>query len=892
MEPPCELRIIRVTWPRKDQYTEVQTAQDPIPLEYDGNAWVAELPAYPKVVGSLYGQLGVTLASATAVPCLLNANDEPFPLTLIHAPDGRDWWIEKGQWKKLKGSGYHDAPLSRHAGDARLRVGDYLIRLRISPTGFTGEEFETLLDEFRSGAWQLILDPMSPTRATNQHRDGGIDPAFLAAVATFIQHAGRAFDQPHRELREIRELQPIERVRPHAGTFRALAVRGAPRMVSGRGHAPSFNTPENRQLLTMCTKLQRTLNGLFEGAKGAANDFENRAKAGEQRAKEIERTIGLAKVDRRRLVRMIEELESDRSSYCLGVQRLLTQPPDGLVIHHVEHRVTKDVDRDKYGEVGFWSTLSMVNGTACSTKSYRFIFREDIELIKSVFRKGFIYQVAGNFRNIFKPETNRYGEWGKVEVLRLSNIDSNLERLISEQISSLKNRETTLAREDFQIRLNSKDTEEQRLDLAEALRSAERLSAAGIVWAEVTDQLKPLAQQVSNLVKRASGLGIQASRHAAFTGSMTYVLNPDYRSALAAFRRALEVAGLTTSQLEGLLRLEDLGILDLPIVYERWCLLRIVSVLREHFRLTPPPELRDNLLGCVTDRGVLSLRFEGDAIRRDLLLEYQPRLPREGLPEKQCPNPDFMLTVLPRNDDDAIDGNPHPNLVVDAKYKPFVPIEESGPSRSLVDELDELIGRKQYHEPGDHRVFVLHPGNGSDAAGRVADYCHFGGSHLVADSEYRKPWDQSSPDHRYGAVLLRPGVTDPLIRLILMHLYLGIDDSLGAFTTRSPSYPLICPACGGAEMTHEPPSGIPITTHTGRAQWCTGCGRMLVWNYSGGCGTHLFKLGGYWTFHETHPLNPYNIRCYHCGDYMSIPEEIPESDQSDDPHGAGVPSWP
>jgi hypothetical protein len=536
--------------------------------------------------------------------------------------------------------------------------------------------------------------------------------------------------------------------------------------------------------------------------------------------------------------------------------------------------------------------LSSVNRIARSAERYRFIFNEDINTVGSVFRKGRSYQIAGHFRNIFKPNDNRYGDWGKVEVLSLTSIDSNVEQKISLEINSLRGRNAALARDGFLVHLNTNDTEDQHRDLAEAKRSAERLRAAGVIWKGVQDELTPLTHQVSALEKRASGLGIQEARRTAFTGSMTYVLNPDYRGALGAFRNALEASGLTASQLDGLLRLEDLGILDLPAVYERWCLLRIVAVLREHFRFTAPRDIRDRLLNCVTDHGTLSLQFEGEAFERDLLLEYQVRLPREGVPEKQCPNPDFMLTLLPRRGNDAKGDHPHPRLVLDAKCKPFAPIEEVGAGRSLVDELDELIGRKQYQEPGDHRVFVLHPGSGPDVTARVPDYCHFGGSHLVANAEDRKLWDQAPPDHRYGAVLLRPGVTDPLIRLIIMHLYLGLDDSLDAYTNRSPHYPLICPACGGTEMSHEPPPGSPRTDHVGRAKWCTGCGRMLVWNFSGGCGTHLFKLGGYWTFHETHPLNPYNIRCPHCGDYMSIPEETPEADEVDGPYGWQESRWP
>ena len=72
------------------------------------------------------------------------------------------------------------------------------------------EPLEVLFDEFRNGAWQLILDPKSPTQAIDRRTDGGIDPEFLNAVAVFIRSAGRALDQPHRELREVREPQRVE----------------------------------------------------------------------------------------------------------------------------------------------------------------------------------------------------------------------------------------------------------------------------------------------------------------------------------------------------------------------------------------------------------------------------------------------------------------------------------------------------------------------------------------------------------------------------------------------------------------------------------------------------------------------------------------------------------
>lgn len=897
MEAPCELRIIRVIWARKDQHTDVQAAQAPIPLEYDGQVWVAEVPAWPSVDGTTHGQLAVALPKGASAPCLLLGDDTPSPLKLIQAPDGRDWWIENGDWDRKKR--YHDAPLCRHAGEARLRVGTHLIRLRIAPTGFTSNEFDRLLEEFRNGAWQLILYPLSPTQATDRRGDGGIDPAFLDAVAAFVRHAGRALDQPHRELREEPQLQRLERVRPTAGTFRELSARGAPRLVTGRGHAASFNTPENRRLLAMCSRLRRTLSGLLAGAKGAAADFQRRAQADDNRAEAMRQTIGVAKVDERKLARLIEEAESDLRYYAQAVHRLVAGYKDGTPSRSVEVRVTKEVNAE-YGRIGFWSAVSAVDGAPRSDLRYRFNFDEDIGLLQAVFRKGIRYKIAGSFSIICNPSTNSLGDWGKAEVLRVHSIDSGFEHAVSEQISALNNFRARLACSDYKIALtNKKDMDDQRRDLAEAQRSAERLRVAAETICAVARLLAPLVGQLASLERRAGVLGIKLANRTGLTGSMTWVMNPDYRGALGAFRSALERAGLKASELDGLLRLQDLGILDLPMVYERWCLLRIVAVLRDYFHLTPPGDLRERLLGSVTSRGkvrnTLSLRFEGQAIQRDVVLEYQPRLVREGRPRTEWPNPDFMLTVLPRDGKGAAGANPHPRMVLDAKCKRFAALGETGGGLSLVEELDDLLGqnrKKRYHEPGDHRVFVLHPGPSPAAAERAEDYGHLGGSYMVPEVEKRKPWDQAPPDHRYGAVLVRPGLGDPLIRLILMHLYLGLDDSCDVYTKRSPEWPLICPACGGTEMTHEPPPGTWTTHHPGRARWCVGCGQMLVWNFSGGCGTHLYKLGGHWTFHDTHPLNPYNIRCPHCGDFMSIPEVAPEPDKFDETYEWGEPSWP
>jgi pyrethroid hydrolase len=862
-KPPCELRIIRVTWAKKNQPLSVQVADDPIDIEPDGNGWVSEISAYPVVPSAGPGQLAVKYDGAE-VPALLTADDQPVKMEAISFADGSRWWIENGQWRPRKAGGYHDAPLCRHVGEARLRLGDSHIRLRVSAPGFAGEDFDALLEEFRNGAWQLILDPMSPARGTDRRADGGIDPAFLKAVSAFIRSASRALDQPHRELREVKESQPIQRVRPHPGTFRELAVRGAPRQISGRGHVASFDTPENRQLLSMCVRLGRTLKGLAAGAEGATRDLLSRARRAEERVDQLQASLGRARVDPRRLDHLIEELEGQRSEYQRNLGQLITGAPANTKLYPMDIPNPK-VDAS-HGEAGFWYNSWSECG---EPEGVRLNFDTDLRTLASVFDKRCKYRIVGTFTRERSGTSDRGRRWSIWRVCHLTEIASDTAQQLQREITKLQAQRSSLSERDFWIALNSRETDEQRRDIGEARKSARRLHAASETWRQTTVHLRPLAYQLRALADRARDMGIRERRTTGFTGSMTYVQNPDYRGAVAAYRRALENAGLEASQLDGLLRLEDLGILDLPRIYERWCLLRLVAVLREHFNLLPPAGLQQQMLGSILKDQTLSLRFEGPEIGRDVLLEYQPRLSRADRPRAQWPTPDFSMEVIPR-DDRQPQGSPHCKLVLDAKCKPFRPIGDREPGPCLIDELHELIDRRGYTEPGDNRVFVLHPGRGPDSAADRFGYCRYGGNHLVADGELRPSWDQGPPNHMRGAVLLRPGVTDPLIRLILMHLYLGLDDSLSAYDSRPPAFRPVCPTCGGAEMTDQPPPDTRSTDHPGRAQWCVRCDQMVVWNYSGGCGTHLWKLGGYWTFHETHPLNPYNILCPHCGDYMSV----------------------
>jgi len=526
-------------------------------------------------------------------------------------------------------------------------------------------------------------------------------------------------------------------------------------------------------------------------------------------------------------------------------------------------------------EVGCWSELLMVDGRQRKPERIRLVFNHAQGVLAEIFGKGDVYTVHAAFERI-EDVCPREGR--PLKRLRLTDLVDIRCSSLDDAISRLQAEQRSLKRNQYRRRLGGREKAEQRRDREAEARRARRYRSAGEFWGTRSTALEPLMLQLDALIARAGSLGIALRPMPTLSGSMTYVQNPDYRGALSAYRRALEAADLDGSILDQLLRLDDVGILDLPMVYERWCLLKIIRVLHEHFGLLPESGYRGNLFQRIAlewrAHATLAIRFEGAAIQRDVLLEYQPRL---DYPKGRHRTPDFALTIIPHDEDSTYlqssgldKASGYAKLVLDAKCKRFDPFLSDEGGAGLADELQELIAVRQYDQGDHNRVFVLHPGRDSDSNRDWRRFCHYGAWYFRPDLDLgeRSGWDRAAPDHRHGAVLLRPGAGDHLIRLLTLHIYLGLDDSLGGYNKHPPRLPPVCPACGGHDLMDDRSSESRPSDLVGTALWCKDCGQMIVRNASGGGGTRVWEVGGDWTFHETHPLNPYNIKCPHCGDYM------------------------
>ena len=90
--------------------------------------------------------------------------------------------------------------------------------------------------------------------------------------------------------------------------------------------------------------------------------------------------------------------------------------------------------------------------------------------------------------------------------------------------------------------------------------------------------------------------------------------------------------------------------MDIPRIYERWCLLMIIQVLCEHYDFIFSEEDKEDLFDALVrewkSNKMCSIQLKNKNLDRDILLEYESTLPNGT-------KPDFVLKVINRSKSDS-----------------------------------------------------------------------------------------------------------------------------------------------------------------------------------------------------------------------------------------------
>lgn len=890
---PFEIRLVAVRWAAKDQIRSVQTAAHPLQVERkadgaDANGFTVDVPAYPQLAGGTPAQFGVWSRHDERPSLQTDGGSvELFPVKDMAT--GRTWWIEKGAWRRLNSDegdpGYHDAPTCRHVGTVLMTVGSSTCRLDIASSSFLDTELKSILQDFRDQCWQLIVDSSSPAHVAHDQRSSVASSEFIQRAQRVVAAVRQVLEMPHGELREVLERQSRRRVRPVRQTFRELAVRGAPRHVTGRGHTRDLDVPENRYVAALVWRLLQVVHAQIRTGTARHRRIEQRVSEIDTQVHQMAEGVAVVHPDRLETFARVQEKQAEGWQKQI---RAMLPLPEGRA-------------RAEGTESG---TISLTVSTLLSkdTESLR-LFANDVEGVEKQKDTTFDLFAFTCAETVLEGGLSLLDEGSRYEVDALFDLEtknSKRQRLGAywtiygvddvRLIESKELREAKRLRKEA-ARMRQKGGGRQRVRLQRSWEQREQererqslitrrsfFSEQMAAWEQRVGALEDLKADLHQVHRRLEAAGVKSRPDTSYPGTMVFVQNPHYRAAHAAFEKIKASSGSDDRLFDRLHSLEDLGIIDLPMVYERWCLLELIRVFRQDYGydiyqstddgIERYPEWATDLISTVTvgrEKPFSILLQNKHSHRRIVKLTYQPHL-------ENGKRPDFQLQIGGWEREDI--SLKTVRVILDAKCKSYGREAERRDIDALGEDMRKLVIEKDYEErerKEPNHVFILHP----DEAAVAQPYTHqewalashYGGSPAFG-------WQQEFPMHRIGAVRVHPRSSDHLKRLVYQLLTYPVEkiQSTNKGEYR-PQQKVFCPECGGTAFDvqkHRTKGGGQKYYYTCRDVMCE---HFFVINYCQGCSYRLWKHGSHWTFHDTHPVSPYNVKCPSCGSYAIDDDE-------------------
>lgn len=848
-EPAFELRLINISWLDRNKISSIRLAKDVIDIEHESNMeFYAETFSYPSIDNNLKAQLSIRIFDEATIPVQLLQDGTEVPWLKITDPNSnRKYWIENGKWKKT----YRDAPSHRHAGIIKIKINDQKCTVHIHVPGFSLAEFDLLINDFRTGCWELILNDKSPFFVEKESQQGVFSDQFINNLKVFLTYVASITKLPKNELRELQVIEKYAKARPVPKTFMDIAVKGSPRNVASRGYFESFNIPENRYIAYLIFKLKMLLAHQIVVAGNIRNRLELKIFDYENRIKNFSDEY---KVDPQKL-----NLEITREEHKLNAKRNIQKQL--LVFHNLNHQHSNSTITFKFkitskpqgywGETSFFCKILEYNNEVLNIKKEVILSLSITFVEKKVFDVGDII-----FIETVKPEPIPIrGDYKKRKIKFIKT----LYPITSDKLLNLHKQKELLSMNNWIHKLSSIETTQLNNEKQVLQIRMKYLATQVQLWSTLISKYEPLHKKLSRLNSQFTNLKIIPLNH--FPDSITFIQNPHYANAKSMYDKLIQNAGIEDVELNSLLKLDDYGVLDLPKIYELWCLTKMIEVITQQFNYSCDTLKKDFLNIVSHPNKSNSIKLQSKFTDINLEIIYQPVLYNKRIP-------DYKITLLKNNSIKLT------SLILDAKFKTHYNQED------ILKDLDFLISTKDYAEKNGilqlrqyHSVYILHPQRNifktsSTQQWSVSSY--YGGDLIVGDSI-------PHPDHKIGAILLIPNIEDNFQRLMLMMFQYAAEEKTkyaepNKFINYDPKprtidiHKLTCPLCASITTVQSRTMG---RNSKGRKYIlkCVdkNCGNEFIINYCNSCGNRLWKLGSYWTYHDTSPLSPYDIKCPACG---------------------------
>lgn len=861
MNPFFEIKYLELNWYDQKTLTKVTESLISLDTEYDEehDLFRAETTIYPKVKGVKKGLLGIRFINQKSdTPYIEMPNGEKNYLTSIIDPETNlIWWIAKDRWIKEHKQWSSIAP--NIVGTVRFILQGKPCEIAINGSDFTVDQLDQYLRTFKDDLWELILDESSAVQAKAKSAQTiGIGEDAIDCIAHLVDHAQKVLKNPKVELREIQTLKPRKEVKPVNRTFMELSTKSNQKFLTSRATEPSYNVSENRYVLFALERCYRIIKQIVILANNKKQRFQNMVEKLQSQHDALKNFI---KVDRDLVVSDLRKIgEKRKNSFWqkyidTRISKLNIPFSDTPLANNFKIKIENQTKNRDGFFIQIWHKGKFVKPT--TNKSYILGLKDDLKSLIEVLDSGMELEfncdltplyyencVIFNFKNIHK--------------IIFINSDSMKKALKSYEEE--KKIGVQLAANDWLKPLSKNELEEQEKEKVALRNRINFYNESQKLCEFVFEKVEPKFRLLKSIINQIKVLGIKSSSY--FPNSMTFVQNPNYQGVHNNYKVLRDVMNLQDENLLiSLEEIDEIGLINMPLLYERWTLIQIILVLKDVFRFIPLDDWKYKIIDAIkTNKEGIAIYLVNEQAKRSLTIWYEKKLPNNR-------KPDFMLDLVWYEERDFHNLNKKSNrFVLDAKFYDKQTFIREGGMMSKINELYEL---KNYSEDGQNPVFLIHPcDNLIDQRVTAQEWGKY--SYLGEMDSYDK-----------GAVFLNPIdrnlYNDELQRLLGMFIQYKLENSETDPNSDKTFAVPICIRCGSNHIVsiqksegYRDKDGA-WRKRTPRSVWmqCVDCEQMQVYNHcsSKKHNRRLIKNGLYWSYHSARALELFNMKCPECGEW-------------------------
>lgn len=857
---PVEIRYLKIYWHSNKEVASMEIADNCQEIEFENGNFTAHTSTFAGIniyVGFKF------LEEINHTPYIVINDFSHQNLIPIKKPASDEaWWIQSHQWDNK--THRYLSELQRTAGVVKFIFNQQKLLLSNDTHEFSVDELEHYLSDFKSDLWFLILDNDSISKSNVQKsKVSFVDSELIGLYRECLDNIQQITQNPNMFLSEHQIRKAKKQVKPVTKTFREITTNPNAKLLTSRSFYESYDTPENRYI-HFCLKRTKLLLNVFDNISEKQNNLCQSQIVQNQKIIDYCNKTKTKKINKEVYFQEIETMKSQLQSYYGFCQHICNDWQDFSYLQiNPTNRITIQFEKPTKDNRGYFiSKLDEYN-----SKQLRELHNIDFVII--FFHQDILDYIKNNNLNLnylslsltgefFVPryQSNKGSPYYQIFISRIDEVILNNENnAITNLRNTIINQEqkyTQYEQNDWIEPLNQTELSELNKEKEIAERKIHFLSEQAEISRKIDDKLPILKQKVKKLLKFFDNHRIKTQSHC--PNSMVFIQNPIYSRHNQLFKKINDYQGVSGNILENLLEIEQIGLVNIANLYEKWCLLQIIKVLTKNYHYKLSDNWQEYLVqSMLNKKHNIEFVLENDNIQRKIVLTYEKELPNGR-------RPDFVIDLYTKtyqqdNNGGWLVGDEvfQERLVLDAKFKSQI-------NETKINQLvNELYLNKNYSEDNKNPVFILQP-NSNIINHRTSplgwgNFCDYGQSNKTK--------------HKKGHIFLSPSLKYPHTIDNLQRLFgYFFQKNMVYLSCNSTNYNWVnigCTSCGGALIIQK------TFTRGGKARLsiaCPHCKQLTIQTVCYQCGEKLFKNGLKWTYHRTRAEQASNVVCYECESFL------------------------